>query len=146
MNGVWSGRFEYHLRPDGDGSYTTYRDAVGATTVYGVDPDGRVRQESDPAGRITATDYNANRQPLSITSPGGARTMLPTTPSATSSRSRHRTGRSPTSSTRGPVVRNGSSNRAASRRESATTRTVRRPASSTIPVRRPATRTTSTGR
>ncbi|MDH3022566.1 putative T7SS-secreted protein [Gordonia alkanivorans] len=76
MNGVWSGRFEYHLRPDGDGSYTTYRDAVGATTVYGVDPDGRVRQESDPAGRITATDYNANRQPLSITSPGGARTML----------------------------------------------------------------------
>ncbi|WP_244278091.1 putative T7SS-secreted protein [Gordonia westfalica] len=76
MNGVWSGRFEYHLRPDGNGSYTTYRDAVGATTVYGIDTDGRVRQESDPGGRITATDYNANRQPLSITSPGGARTVL----------------------------------------------------------------------
>ncbi|MGV6991267.1 RHS repeat-associated core domain-containing protein [Gordonia amicalis] len=76
MNGVWSGRFEYHLRPDGLGSYTTYRDAVGATTVYGIDTDGRVRQESDPAGRITATDYNVNRQPLSVTSPGGARTLL----------------------------------------------------------------------
>ncbi|MCZ0913064.1 MULTISPECIES: RHS repeat-associated core domain-containing protein [Gordonia] len=76
MNGVWSGRFEYHLRPDGLGSYTTYRDAVGATTVYGIDTDGRVRQEADAAGRITYTDYNANRQPLSITSPGGARTIL----------------------------------------------------------------------
>ncbi|MDS1115771.1 RHS repeat-associated core domain-containing protein [Gordonia westfalica] len=76
MNGVWSGRFDYQLRPDGLGSYTTYRDAVGATTVYGIDSDGRVRQEADPVGRITATDYNANRQPLSITSPGGARTLL----------------------------------------------------------------------
>ncbi|WP_245548542.1 putative T7SS-secreted protein [Gordonia namibiensis] len=76
MNGVWSGRFSYQLRPDGNGSYTTYRDAVGATTVYGIDTDGRVRQEADAAGRIRATDYNANRQPLSITSPGGARTLL----------------------------------------------------------------------
>ncbi|TYQ14288.1 UNVERIFIED_ORG: RHS repeat-associated protein [Gordonia westfalica J30] len=76
MNGVWSGRFDYQLRPDGLGSYTTYRDAVGATTVYGIDTDGRVRREADAAGRITATDYNANRQPLSITSPGGARTLL----------------------------------------------------------------------
>lgn len=76
MNGVWSGRFDYQLRTAGPGSITTYTDAVGATTLYGIDPDNRVRQEIDPLGRITRTDYNHSRQPMVLTGADGLPTRL----------------------------------------------------------------------
>ncbi|EON32869.1 Rhs family protein [Gordonia terrae C-6] len=76
MNGVWSGRFDYRLRTAGPGSMTTYTDAVGATTLYGIDADNRVRQEIDPLGRITRTDYNDSREPMVLTSPDGHPTRL----------------------------------------------------------------------
>ena len=76
MNGVWSGRFDYQLRTAGSGSMTTYTDAVGATTLYGIDADDRVRQEIDPLGRIMRTDYNDSRQPLVLTGADGVSTRL----------------------------------------------------------------------
>ncbi|MGW6035051.1 putative T7SS-secreted protein [Gordonia terrae] len=76
MNGVWSGRFDYQLRTAGSGSMTTYTDAVGATTLYGIDADSRVRQEIDPLGRIIRTDYNDSRQPLVLTGADGVSTRL----------------------------------------------------------------------
>ncbi|WP_354563125.1 MULTISPECIES: putative T7SS-secreted protein [Gordonia] len=76
MNGVWSGRFDYQLRTAGSGSMTTYTDAVGATTLYGIDADDRVRQEIDPLGRIIRTDYNDSRQPLVLTDADGVSTRL----------------------------------------------------------------------
>ena len=76
MNGVWSGRFDYQLRTAGSGSITTYTDAVGATTLYGIDADNRVRQEIDPLGRITRTDYNDSRQPMVLTGADGLSTRL----------------------------------------------------------------------
>ncbi|MEY1675453.1 putative T7SS-secreted protein [Gordonia sp. ABKF26] len=76
MNGVWSGRFDYELRTAGSGSMTTYTDAVGATTLYGIDADSRVRQEIDPLGRIIRTDYNDSRQPLVLTGADGVSTRL----------------------------------------------------------------------
>ncbi|WP_439028796.1 putative T7SS-secreted protein [Gordonia terrae] len=76
MNGVWSGRFEYQIRTAGPGSITTYTDAVGATTLYGIDADNRVRQEIDPLGRISRTDYNTGRQPMVLTGPDGLATRM----------------------------------------------------------------------
>ncbi|MDT0223047.1 putative T7SS-secreted protein [Gordonia sp. AC31] len=76
MNGVWSGRFDYQLRTAGPGSITTYTDAVGATTLYGIDADNRVRQEIDALGRITRTDYNDSRQPMVLTGADGLSTRL----------------------------------------------------------------------
>ncbi|WP_431840566.1 putative T7SS-secreted protein [Gordonia hongkongensis] len=76
MNGVWSGRFDYQLRTAGPGSMTTYTDAVGATTLYGIDADNRVRQEIDALGRISRTDYNDSRQPMVLTGEGGLSTRL----------------------------------------------------------------------
>ncbi|WP_244176178.1 RHS repeat-associated core domain-containing protein [Gordonia lacunae] len=76
MNGVWSGRFDYQLRTAGPGSITTYTDAVGATTLYGIDADNRVRQEIDALGRITRTDYNDSRQPMVLSGADGLSTRL----------------------------------------------------------------------
>nr|WP_064570226.1 RHS repeat-associated core domain-containing protein [Gordonia sp. LAM0048] len=76
MNGVWSGRFDYRLRTAGPGSMTTYTDAVGATTLYGIDADNRVRQEIDALGRITRIDYNDSRQPRVLTGADGLSTRL----------------------------------------------------------------------
>ncbi|WP_249358713.1 putative T7SS-secreted protein [Gordonia sp. ALPHA1B1] len=76
MNGVWSGRFDYQLRTAGPGSMTTYTDAVGATTLYGIDADNRVRQEIDALGRISRTDYNDSRQPMVLTGADGLSTRL----------------------------------------------------------------------
>ncbi len=76
MDGVWSGRFDYQLRTAGPGSITTYTDAVGAATLYGIDADNRVRQEIDPLGRITRTDYNDSRQPMKLTGADGHSTQL----------------------------------------------------------------------
>lgn len=76
MNGVWSGRFDYQLRTAGPGSMTTYTDAVGAMTLYGIDADNRVRQEIDALGRITRIDYNDSRQPMVLTGADGLSTRL----------------------------------------------------------------------
>ncbi|MFT4397311.1 putative T7SS-secreted protein [Gordonia lacunae] len=76
MNGVWSGRFDYQLRTAGPGSMTIYTDAVGATTLYGIDADNRVRQEINPLVRITRTDYNDGRQPMVLTGADGQSTRL----------------------------------------------------------------------
>ncbi|KSU60127.1 type IV secretion protein Rhs [Gordonia sp. SGD-V-85] len=76
MNGVWSGRFDYQLRTAGPGSMTTYTDAVGATTLYGIDADNRVRQEIDALGRITRIDYNDSRQPMVLSGADGLSTRL----------------------------------------------------------------------
>ena len=75
-NGVWASSFAYEANPDGSGSTTVHTDAVGAKIVYGFDADLRPRAVADPLGRVTRTDFNAERDPLGITDATGATTTL----------------------------------------------------------------------
>lgn len=74
VDGIWAGSFSYRTRPDGSGSITTYTDSDGATTVFGIDTDDRIRREFDPMGREVATDYNSHRQPIEVSLGDGIRT------------------------------------------------------------------------
>ncbi|GGF35554.1 putative T7SS-secreted protein [Williamsia phyllosphaerae] len=72
VDGVWAGRFDYRELGDGTGSVTAYTDAVGATTFYGMDVDGRPQRVADPMGRTTFTRWDVRRNPISSTDPAGA--------------------------------------------------------------------------
>ncbi|GAB2660720.1 hypothetical protein GCM10027169_24370 [Gordonia jinhuaensis] len=78
--GVWAGTFDYRELTDGTGRVTSYTDAVGATTYYALDVDGRPQRVIDPMGRTTVRKWDVRRNPLSITDPAGAETHFAYTP------------------------------------------------------------------
>ncbi|SIS22020.1 putative T7SS-secreted protein [Williamsia sterculiae] len=75
-DGVWAGRFDYRDLPDGTGTVTAFTDAVGATTYYAIDVDGRPQRVIDPVGRETVTRWDLRRNPISSTDPSGATTSF----------------------------------------------------------------------
>ncbi|KQS00728.1 hypothetical protein ASG12_07655 [Williamsia sp. Leaf354] len=74
--GVWSGRYDYRELPDGTGSVTAYTDALGATTFFGIDVDGRPQRVMDPMGRTTVRRWDLRRNPISVTDAAGATTTF----------------------------------------------------------------------
>ncbi|MGU3292538.1 putative T7SS-secreted protein [Williamsia sp. M5A3_1d] len=74
--GVWSGRYDYRDLPDGTGSVTAYTDALGATTFFGIDVDGRPQRVMDPMGRTTVRKWDVRRNPISVTDAAGATTTF----------------------------------------------------------------------
>ncbi len=71
-SGILDADFEYVEFPDGTGSLTAVTDAYGAITCHGFDADYQLRNRLDPVGGRTLIDYNADRRPLSVTTPDGA--------------------------------------------------------------------------
>ncbi|WP_299575162.1 putative T7SS-secreted protein [uncultured Williamsia sp.] len=75
-DGIWASRFDYRDLPDGTGSVTAVTDALGATTFYAIDVDGRPQRVADPMGRETVTRWDVRRNPISTTDPAGNTTTF----------------------------------------------------------------------
>lgn len=73
-SGILDTDFEYVEFPDGTGSLTAVTDACGAVTKYGFDRDYRLRDRIDAVGGRTHIEYNVDRRPVTVTTPGGVTT------------------------------------------------------------------------